>query len=156
MAIADKFKFSQALISAVALEDSADGLPASQKGTGNAGWVIPPSEMPGAPTYTLIRDLTTTRQSVSYPSGAKALVVSYRLLPGATAVTNQFARIVVNAMSDADANGKLATDGAYQAICQGDDVLIPAQPADPITRIDVISSQAVGAEKTLMYITASV
>jgi len=156
MAIADKFRNSQALISGVSLEDSSNGGPSSQKGTNNAGWVIPPSEMPGAQTVTLIRNLTITRQSVAYPSGAKTVVISYRLLPGATAVTSQFARIVFNASSDADANGKLATDGAFIPICQGDDVLTAATPADPITRVDVISSVAVGAEVTLFSIVAGV
>ena len=84
--------------------------------------VNPPSEQQAALAPAIIRDLTTTRQSVSYPSGALWLVLSYRLLPGATAVANQFARVVINAASDSDANGKLALDGAFVALCQGDDI----------------------------------
>ena len=118
--------------------------------------VNPPSEQQAALTPTIIRDLTTTRQSVSYPSGALWLVLSYRLLPGATAVANQFARVVINAASDADANGKLALDNAFIPLCQGDDIVLSASAADPITRVDVITSAAVGAEKTLLCINAGV
>lgn len=118
--------------------------------------VNPPSEQQAALTPAIIRDLTTTRQKVAYPSGALWLVLSYRLLPGATAVTNQFARVVINAASDADADGKLALDSAFLPLCQGDDLVLSASSADPITRVDVISSAAVGAEKTVLAINAGV
>lgn len=118
--------------------------------------VEPPSEQQGSLSSFIARDPTTTRQVVQYASGAKFAAVSYRLLPGATAVANQFAKFVVNAASDADANGKLATDGAFTALCQGDDVLLSAAPNDPILRIDFITEQAVGAEKTILQILAGV
>lgn len=118
--------------------------------------VNPPSEQNAALTAAIIRDLTTTRQRLSYPSGALWAVISYRLLPGATAVANQFARIVINAASDADADGKLATDNSFVALCQSDDILLSSSAGDPITRIDVIASAAVGAEKTLLTISAGV
>ncbi len=118
--------------------------------------VNPPSEQQAALASSIIRDLTTTRQSVAYPSGALWAVLSYRLLPGATAVANQFARVVINAASDADANGKLALDGAFVALCQGDDLLLSASASDPILRVDVIASAAVAAEKTLVTVTAGV
>lgn len=118
--------------------------------------VNPPSEQQAALTPTIIRDLTTSRQSVSYPSGALWLVLSYRLLPGATAVANQFARVVINAASDSDANGKLALDNAFIPLCQGDDLVLSASAADPITRVDVVTSAAVGAEKTILAINAGV
>lgn len=130
-----------------------------------AGWVVPeetknpatpPSEQMAALSSAIIRDLTTTRQKVAYPSGALWLVLSYRLLPGATAVTNQFARVVINAASDADADGKLALDNAFIPLCQGDDLLLSAPLWDPITRVDVVTSAAVGAEKTLLTINAGV
>lgn len=156
MAITDKFKWSQALISGVALEDSADGLPTAQKGTNGMAQVVPPSEMPGSAALSIISNLTTTRQKISLPSGALWAVLSYRLLPGATAVTSQFARFVINAVSDADADGRLATDGAFFAIAQGDDVLLSASASAPITRIDVIASVAVGAEKTIFTVSAGV
>jgi len=156
MAITDKFKWSQALISGVALEDAADGLPSAQKGTNGMAQVVTPSEMPGSAALSIIRDLTTTRQKISLPSGALWAVLSYRLLPGATAVTNQFARFVINASSDADADGRLATDGAFFAIAQGDDVLLSASTSTPITRIDVIASVAVGVEKTIFTVSAGV
>ena len=118
--------------------------------------VMGASEVPGAMATFIARDITTTRQVVQYASGAKWAVVSYRLLPGATAVTNQFAKFCINAASDADANGKLATDGAFVAICQGDDVLLSAYSLDPLTRIDFITEQAVGAEKTVLQILAGI
>lgn len=118
--------------------------------------VVVPSEQQGSLAPFIARDITTTRQSVAYASGAKWAVISYRLLPGATAVTNQFAKFCVNAASDADANGKLATDGAFVAVAQGDDVLLSATSTDPITRIDFITEQAVGAEKTILQILAGV
>lgn len=118
--------------------------------------VNPPSEQNAALTSAIVRDLTTTRQSTLYPSGALWAVLSYRLLPGATAVANQFARVVVNASSDADAAGKLAADGSFIPLCQGDDILLSASAADPITRLDYLTSAAVGAEKTILSINAGV
>ena len=115
-----------------------------------------PGEQLGGLNVTLLRDLTTTRQTIYLPSGALSVAASYRLLPGATAVANQFARIVINAYSDADAAGRLALDGGYIALAQGDDITLGATAQDPITRIDVIASQAVGAEKTLLQILAGV
>lgn len=128
-----------------------------------SGWVVDeietpsqPSEQQGALLSAIIRDLTTTRQKIDLPSGAVWLALSYRLLPGATAVTNQFARVVINASSDADATGKLATDNAFIPLCQGDDIVVSALPGDPITRVDAIASAAVGAEKTLLIVNAGV
>jgi len=118
--------------------------------------VNPPSEQQAALTPAIIRDLTTTRQKVAYPSGALWVVLSYRLLPGATAVANQFARVVINAASDADADGKLALDNAFMPLCQGDDLVLSASSTDPITRVDVVTSAAVGAEKTILAINAGV
>lgn len=117
---------------------------------------VPPSEALAVATVALIRDLSTTRQSVQLPSGAIWVAVSYRLLPGATPVSNQFARISLNAFSDSDANGKLALDGAFIPLCQGDDLILSSGVDDPITRIDVVASVAVGAEKTLLTIVAGV
>lgn len=142
----------------MAAEDSAStvGTRMAIKGTNGMAQVVPPSEMPGSAALSIIRDLSTTRQKISLPSGALWAVLSYRLLPGATAVTNQFARFVINAASDADADGRLATDGAFFAITQGDDVLMSAGSASAITRIDVIASAAVGAEKTIFTVSAGV
>lgn len=118
--------------------------------------VNPPSEQMGGQNVVMLRNPSTTRQSVVYPSGAVSLALSYRQLPGGTAVAGQFARIVLNASSDADADGKLAMDGAYLPLCQGDDLAFGANGSDPITRIDVRTSQAVGAETTLLTIVAGV
>lgn len=115
-----------------------------------------PSELDALLVPVIIRDITTTRQKISLPSGAKWANVSYRLLPGATAVTSQFLKVVINASSDADADGKLATDGSFVPVFQGDDITFSANSASLITRIDVISAVAVGAEKTIVRVLAGV
>ena len=118
--------------------------------------VVPQSEVPLAIVPALIKDITTSRQTLSYPSGAKSLTITYRLLPGATAVANQYLKFVVNASSDADANGKLTIDGSHITICQGDDLVLFATENSPITRLDLISAIAVGVEKTLVQVLAGV
>lgn len=118
--------------------------------------VNPPSEAAASVVPAIIRDLTTTRQQVTFPSGAKWVNVSYRLLPGATAVTSQLAKIVLNATSDADADGKLAIDGAFIPIFQNDDLTFSAQSDSLITRVDIVSEAAVGAEKTVVRIIGGV
>ena len=115
-----------------------------------------PSEQLGGQNVTMLRNPSTTRQTIVYPSGALSLAVSYRLLPGATAVAGQFGRLVFNAASDADAAGRLATDGAFVPVCQGDDIALGASASDPINRVDFVTSQAVGAEVTLLTIIAGV
>lgn len=115
-----------------------------------------PSEQLGGQNVVLLRNPSTTQQTVYYPSGALSVAISYRLLPGATATASQFGRVVFNASSDADAAGKLATDGAFLPICQGDDIALGASAADPITRIDFVTSAAVGTEVTLLTIVAGV
>jgi len=118
--------------------------------------VYGPGEYAASSTVTLKRDLSTTMQTMLYPSGAKWAKLVYRLLPGATAVTNQFAKFVINASSDADATGKLALDGAFYPIAQGDEFDVAAQVSDPILRIDFVAEQAVGAEKTIFSVIAGV
>lgn len=102
------------------------------------------------------RDVSTTRQSVAYPGGARSVMLQYRLLPGATATANQILRVALNASSDMDATGKLATTGAYVALCQGDDLTLIASASDPIYRVDFLTEQAVGTEKTILQILAGV
>ena len=114
--------------------------------------VVAPGDRPGAGVQAIIRDLTNTRQSVLFPTGAKVLMVSYRLLPGATAVANQFAKFVVNAESDVDAAAKLALDGAFTPIFQGDDISLAFSLGSECTRLDIITEQAVGSEKTVVSI----
>ena len=115
-----------------------------------------PAEQLGGQNVTIFRNPSTTRQTVYYPSGALSVAISYRLLPGATATASQFGRLVFNASSDSDAAGRLATDGAFLPICQGDDIALGASSTDPITRIDFLTSQAVGTEVTLLTIIAGV
>lgn len=111
-----------------------------------------PSEAAGFVGVSLIRDLSTTRQTISIPSGAKWVQLTYRLLPGATATANQFAKVVINAATDAQAAGQLALDGANTPIFQGDDVAFAAASDSLITRLDVVAEQAVGTEKTALRI----
>lgn len=115
-----------------------------------------PSEQLGGQNVTMLRNTSTTRQTVLFPSGALSVAISYRLLPGATAVASQFGRVVFNAASDADADGRLTTDNAFLPICQGDDIALGASASAPITRIDFRTSVAVGAEVTLLTIVAGV
>jgi len=118
--------------------------------------VMTTSEVPVATVPALIRDLSTTRQKLAYPSGAKFVSIMYKLLPGATAAANQFAKVVINATSDADADGKLSVDGSNIVICQGDDLIVYASTDSPIYRIDVKTEIAVGTEKTVFQVIAGV
>lgn len=102
------------------------------------------------------RDVSTTRQSVAYPGGARSVMLQYRLLPGATATANQLLRVALNASSDLDAAGKLATTGAYVLLAQGDDLTLIASASDPIYRVDFQAEQAVGSEKTVLQLLAGV
>lgn len=111
-----------------------------------------PTEVAAYVGSVVIRDLSTTRQAINLPSGAKWVQVTYRLLPGATATANQFAKLAVNAATDAEATGKLGIDGSNMPIFQGDDVALAAQSDSLITRIDVVTEQAVGTEKTVLRI----
>lgn len=102
------------------------------------------------------RDPSTTRQSVAYPGGARSVMLQYRLLPGATATANQLLRVALNASSDLDAAGKLATAGAHLLLAQGDDLTLIASVADPIYRVDFQTEIAVGSEKTFLQLLAGV
>jgi hypothetical protein len=117
------------------------------------GKPVPTAGPDGGLTVASVTNLTTTRQSMAYPSGAKWVSLAYRLLPGATATANQFAKVVFNAASDADADGKLALSGAHIPLFQGDDLSFDSAS---ITRIDVIAAAAVGTEVTRLRILAGV
>jgi hypothetical protein len=114
--------------------------------------VVPPSEADALLVPTSIANLTTTRQRIGF-EGAKWVSISYRLLPGATATAGQYAKLVINAASDADADGKLALTGGFIPVFQGDDILISAAS---ITRLDVIAAQVVGSESTMLRVLAGV
>lgn len=115
-----------------------------------------PSEQLGGQNITMLRNPSTAVQTIFYPSGALSLALSYRQLPGGMPVAGQFARVVFNAASDADAIGKLSTDNAFLPLCQGDDIAFGTSAADPITRVDVRTSVAVGVETTLLTLMAGV
>ena len=113
-------------------------------------------EQPNALAPSQFRDVSTTRQSVAYPGGALSVMLQYRLMPGATAVASQVLRVAINAVSDMDATGKLATAGGHVLLYQGDDLTLLASPSDPINRVDFQTEQAVGSEKTTLQILAGV
>ena len=143
------------------LRDVATGSPIAQDGTDFGGkhgpaHVVAPSEIPATLTQTHIADLTTTRQRVSIPSGAKWVQISYKLLPGATATANQFAKVCFNAASTADADGKLATTGAHVPVFQGDDLTFAFADDNLCTVVDVVTAAAVGSEKTILRVLAGV
>lgn len=123
--------------------------------TGNAH-VVSPSERPAVLTQTHIADLTTTRQRVTFPSGAKWVQITYRLLPGATATANQYAKACFNAYSTTDAAGRLSVVGAHVPIFQGDDLTFAFADDNLCTVLDVIADQAVGSEKTILRVVAGV
>jgi hypothetical protein len=133
-------------------QDSTSGLPTAQKSTSNAAHVATPSDVAGTGVQFIIRDLTTTLQTLTIPSGAKSLVISYRLLPGATATANQFAKYVINAANAAVAAGLLATDNAFIPLFQGDDHVLSFSAGSEATRVDIITEQAVGSEKTVVSV----
>ena len=118
--------------------------------------VIAPSEKPATLTQTHIADLTTTRQRVTFPSGAKWVQITYRLLPGATATANQYAKAVFNAVSTVDADAKLATTGAHAPVFQGDDLTFTFSDDNLCTVLDVVTNAAVGSEKTILRVLAGV
>lgn len=116
-----------------------------------------PHEIAAALVASSVSNITTTRQQVGvYPSGAKWVNLSYRLLPGATASVGQHVKIVVNASSDADADGRLATSGAFCEVFQGEDISFSAQTDSLITRVDAIAAVAVGTESTILRLIAGV
>lgn len=118
---------------------------------------VAPSERAATLVRILILDITTTRQKVEFPSGAKWVHIHYRLLPGATAVANQYLKLLLNAVSDADATGKLAVSGAHDVVFQNEDLPPFTFSEDNLCRrLDLVSAQAVGAEKTALRIIAGV
>ena len=110
--------------------------------------VNPPTQPVSGLSFRRFANPSTTVQTILAPSGLLSVVLQYRLLPGATAVAGQRMRFVLNAASDADAAGKLATADAYGVLYQGDDVAFGSLSSDPILRIDFRTEAAVGAEVT--------
>ena len=88
--------------------------------------------------------------------GVTRLVGTVHDVTGATAKADQSLRYVLNAASDADADGRLATDGAFDEMSQGDDHMWSASASDPITRIDWITSVDRDTERTRLNIRAGV
>ena len=121
-------------------------------GSNGADHVATPDMVAGSLVWNEIANLTTTRQSLTFPSGATAIEFSYRQgsSSGNTAATGRATYIVFNPTSDDDANGKLALAGARERLPLGDDYGALATDEDPFTRVDVISEAAEGGHSTLM------
>lgn len=118
--------------------------------------MIPASERDAQAVPDILRDLSTTRVKRAWPSGAKWVNLSARLANGATGTTNQLYKFVINATTDADAAGRLALDGAFYPLFQGDDLTVTAPDGALITRLDIVAEQAVGTEKTFIRIVVGV
>lgn len=118
---------------------------------------VSPSELPATAVFLPpIADLTTTRQRILIPSGAKWVHLAYMLLPAATATANQYAKVCFNAVSISDADGKLAIPGAYFMLFQGQPEVFSFADDNLCTVIDVVAAQAVGSEKTMLRAVAGV
>lgn len=113
------------------------------------------SEQLGGQTVLQEDNPTTARGTWYLPSGALSVALMYWLL-GGTAVSGQTLRVVINAASDADAAGKLATAGAHIRIPYGWAFSQGADKSDPITRIDWITSVVKSTETSLFQAIAAV
>jgi len=143
-------------VTLTAQEDITTGLPTAQRQSGGWAHIVAPSEVQATLTQTHIVDLTTTRQRISLPSGAKWVQITYRLLPGATATANQYAKVCFNAVSTVAADANLSTTGAHVPVFQGDDMTFAFADDNLCTVIDVIAVAAVGSEKTILRVLAGV
>lgn len=102
-------------------------------------------------------DISTTRQKVELPTGAKWVAIRYVLLPGATAVSNQYLKVAFNAASDDHADGLFAIADAHIPVFQGEPTIqVPFENGALCTRIDLMTAIVVGAEKTAVRIVAGV
>lgn len=122
--------------------------------------VNPPSEQQGGYSVNEFRDPSTTQQTLLLPSGALSLLVHYVLI-GGTAVANQCLRLVINASSDADAIGKLATANSGRILVFPSNTNTPplqigADSANPIVRLDFLTEAAASSEKTILQFLAGV
>ena len=117
--------------------------------------VAPLSQQLGGQNIVQEDNPTNVRGTQYYPSGALSVALLYDLLSG-TPVAKQTLRVVINAASDADAAGKLATNGAHIKLAYGRSLSQGADKSDPITRIDWITSVAKSTEESLFQIIASV
>jgi len=123
--------------------------------TSGDGFVASPSERPATVTQTHIVDLTTTRQRVTFPSGAKWVHVLFADI-GTTAVNAQFMRLVAGTkqmpLSEAEADGRLSVTGAHIAVPYGVPLTLTFADENLCTSIDVVAAVAVGAGKNIVTI----
>lgn len=68
----------------------------------------------------------------------------------------QVVKLVINAASDADADGKLATADAHNLVYAGVPFWFTASSDDPVTRIDVIATSVIGSQQTRLQVHAGV
>ncbi len=124
------------------------------KSTSNTLHVASLTEVPAVGSGTFIADLTTTRQRLSFAGGALWVHIVFADV-GTTAVNAQYAKIVIgtedNAVSEAQADGLLATTGCY-AVGLGDSISFAGVSDNKIETLDVIAAAAVGAGKTILSV----
>lgn len=113
------------------------------------------AEQLGGQNIIHVDDPTNVRQTFLFPSGATSLAMMYDLLAG-SAVAGQYMRVVIGAISDADAAGRLSTKGAFVPMALGRSFGQGADKSDPIYRVDIQTNVAKSTETTLFTIVASV
>ena len=113
-----------------------------------------PSERSATLTQTYIADLTTTRQRISFPSGARWVHVIFDDV-GTTAVNGQFCKMVfgtvTNPVTEAQANGILTTTGCVALALDRSLTFSFTDGAEALT-LDVIAAAAVGSGKTVLTV----
>lgn len=103
--------------------------------------VITFDQLPGPIVIYEIDNLTTTRQDVYFPSGALAILISYKQ-SGTIAATGRFAYVVENPTTDQDADAKLSTPGLRDSIPFDETVPKLIDPGFPVTRLSLIAAYA--------------
>lgn len=136
------------------------GLDARDRDTGadfrrtSTGWVQTGviDLAPGSKIVYEIRELSNARQRVEFPSGATAIEIAYGQgsYNGNVAATGRAARMVFNATSTPDADGKLPTAGMAERISLGGDPFAELRDAsDPIYIVDLIAEAVESGNSTL-------
>lgn len=120
--------------------------------SGKSVHVTPPIQVPGNASHYNITTPTNTRQTQQF-TAAIALILCYDDLTGGTPANGQYLKYVLNADSDADAIGKLATANGFATLTKNNSHAIAASPDTPIKRIDFQTAVAAGTDSTLFSMT---
>ena len=122
-----------------------------QIGSGGINHAVPPDQVPGSIVIYEVINLSNSRVTRNFPSGATAIEFSYRQnsSSGTTTATGRAVYIVVNATSDPDADAKIALIGSRDRLALGDDTGEIRADSSPITRVDVQAEAVEGGHSTL-------